>query len=82
VNDAEIYAELTEIFHEAFDDDGIVLQPEMTAADIAGWDSVKMVTIIIAVEEKFDIKMRSRDIDRMKCVGDFVELIKAAKAKV
>lgn len=79
MNDDAIYAELTEIFHEAFDDDSIVLKPEMSAKDVAGWDSVKMVAIIIAVETSFKIKFRSRDIDRMNNVGDLVAVIAKAK---
>jgi len=75
VTEAEIYAGLTEVFHDAFGDDSIVLKPDMTAEDVEGWDSVKMVAIIIAVEERFGVKMRSREIDQLKCVGDFVKLI-------
>lgn len=80
--DEEIYAGLTEIFRDAFADESLKLRPEMTAADIAGWDSVKMIGIILATEERFGIKMRSREIDRLNCVGDFVRLVKAKKGAV
>ena len=79
MNEVEIYAELTSVFHEAFDDDTITISPKTTAEDIKGWDSVKMVAIIIATESKFKIKMRSRDVDRLQNVGDLVEIIKAYK---
>ena len=35
----EIYKQLTEVFRDLFDDDTIVLTPETTAGDIAGWNS-------------------------------------------
>ena len=35
----EIYVRLTELFHELFSDDSIVLTPATTADDIDGWDS-------------------------------------------
>ncbi|HXQ53707.1 MAG TPA: acyl carrier protein [Stellaceae bacterium] len=78
--EAEIYTALTEIFHEVFDDDAIVLKPELTAKDVKGWDSYKMVNIIIAVEERFGIKTRTQEIDKLQRVGDFVKLIEAKTA--
>ncbi len=74
--DAEIYAGLTEIFHEVFGDDGIALTPQTTAADIASWDSVRMVTIILSVEQHFHVKLRSREVDQLKNVGDMAALVK------
>ena len=71
----EIHSSLTEIFREAFSDDTLELKPETTAKDVPGWDSVRMVTLILAVEQTFGIRLRSREIDQLKCVGDFVSLI-------
>jgi acyl carrier protein len=79
MTEAEIYEQLTQIFHDVFDDDTIVLRAETTASDVAGWDSMKMVLLIIAVEQHFAIKLRTRDMDALKCVGDFVGII-ASKA--
>lgn len=77
MTDQEIYAGLTEIFQDAFSDSQIALKPETTARDVPGWDSVKMVSLIIATEERFGIKMRSREIDKLESVGDFVSLIRS-----
>ena len=72
---AEIEAGLTEILRETFADPSLVLAPEMTAKDIEGWDSLKMVIIILAVEERFGIELRTREMDALRCVGDFASLI-------
>jgi acyl carrier protein len=80
VSEDEIYAGLTEIFRDAFSDTGILLRPHTTAQDISGWDSLKMVSLIISAEERFGIKMRSREIDQLGSVGDFVKLIQAKAA--
>ena len=74
--EAEIYDGLTEIFHEVFGDDGIVLTPQTTASDVTGWDSVRMVTIILSVEQHFHVKLRSREVDQLKNVGDMAALVK------
>ena len=75
--EAEIYAGLTEVFHEVFGDDDIALTPQTTAGDIADWDSVRMVTIILGVEQRFNVKLRSREVDGLKNVGDMATLVKA-----
>ena len=76
MSDATIYLKLTQIFHEVFGDDSIILKPEMTATDIKGWDSFKQVEILIAVQERFGVKLRSREIDGLACIGDLFEVIK------
>lgn len=81
MSEADVYAALTEIFRDCFDDDAIVLRAATSARDIAGWDSAKMVYLILAVEERFAIRMRSREIDALRCVGDWVRLILARLAK-
>ncbi len=52
----------------------------MTAKDVEGWDSLKMVIIIMAVEERFDIQMRTSEMDALRCVGDFISLIERKTA--
>jgi len=46
MKEAEVYAALAGIFGECFDDATIVLWPETSARDIAGWDSAKEASII------------------------------------
>lgn len=70
-----IYKELEEIFSDVFFRDGIKLRPEMSAKDVDGWDSVKQIEIILACEERFDLRFSSREIDGLRCVGDLSNLI-------
>lgn len=73
----DIDAGLTDIFRNAFGDDTLVLRQGMTSDDIPGWDSMKMVTIIIAVEQRFGVHLRSKEIDKLTCVGDLAALLQA-----
>jgi acyl carrier protein len=77
MGDPEILYELTEIFRECFDDEAIILAPTTTARDIEAWDSAKMVILILTVEDRFAITMRSTDIESLRCVGDWIATIKA-----
>jgi acyl carrier protein len=75
MNTKEILEQLTEIFHQIFDDESIVLTPETTAADIADWDSFNHINIIVAVEEHFGIKFQTAETEELKNVGHLIELI-------
>jgi acyl carrier protein len=79
-----ILERLTEIFHQIFDDDSIQLSLHTTANDIADWDSMNHISLIVAVETRFGIKFQSAETEELKNVGDFVALIakkSAAKGK-
>lgn len=79
----QIYAQLTAIFHDLFDDDSIALTPETTAADIEDWDSFNHINLIVAVEARFGVKFRTAELEGLHNVGHLVKLIEeklAAKA--
>jgi acyl carrier protein len=71
----EVYAALTEIFHDVFMRDDIILNPELTAKQVPGWDSFKQIEIIMASEEKWGIKFNTRELDSLRCVGDLAKLV-------
>ena len=71
----EIYADLTDIFHEIFDDQQIELRPDTTAADIADWDSFNHINIIVAAETRFGIKFQTSEVESLKNVGDMATTI-------
>ncbi len=74
---ADIYAGLTELFHDVFQRRDMVVTPELTAKDVPGWNSFKQIEIILAVEERFAITLGSRDVDNMENVGDLAAVIGA-----
>jgi acyl carrier protein len=80
MTEPEIYTALTEIFHDVFMRDDLVLTPTLTAKDVAGWDSFKQIEIVIATEEKFGIKLHTRELDRLQNVGDLVSVVLAKAA--
>jgi acyl carrier protein len=72
------YAALTEIFNDVFMKD-MQLTPELSAKDVPGWDSFKQIEIIISCEERFGIKLNTREIDSLKNVGDLAKVIESKK---
>lgn len=74
--EADVYGALTEIFRDVFMRDDLVLKPELTAKDVKGWDSFKQIEIIMAAEERFNMKFTTRELDGLRCVGDLAAVIK------
>ncbi len=77
MDDKEIYAKLTPVFQDMFDDEALVLRPEMTADDVEGWDSLSHIRLVLAVSKLFGMKFSAADVGKLKNVGEFVVLIKA-----
>ncbi|MDP9040308.1 MAG: acyl carrier protein [Acidobacteriota bacterium] len=71
----DLYAQLTTIFHDLFDDDTLVLTPDLTAADVPEWDSFNHINLIVAVESHFGIKFQTAELEQLHTVGHLVELI-------
>jgi acyl carrier protein len=70
-----IYEGLTDIFNDVFMEDDMKLTPELSAKDVEGWDSFKQIEIMVAVEERFAIKLNTREIDSLRTVGDLADII-------
>ena len=75
-----IYSQLTEIFHDTFDDDTIVLSPELTAADVPEWGSFNHINLIVAVEQRFKIKFQTAELEQLHTTGHLAELIQSKLA--
>jgi acyl carrier protein len=72
----QIYSKLATVFREVFDEDDLELEPETTADDVDGWDSLSHIRLVLAVSKAFGIKFSASEIGGLKNVGEFVELIR------
>ena len=77
--ESEILSRLTPIFREVFLDDSVTATLNLTADDVEYWDSLSHVDMIMLVEEEFGIRIPTREVTRMKNVGDLVRVIQTAK---
>ena len=72
----KILNEVTEVFDEVFADHGASITENTTAQDIQEWDSLTNIELLVAIEQKFEIKFKSSDIGHLRNVGDLCEVIK------
>lgn len=75
MQESPLYSQLTEIFRDVFDDDTIVVRPDMTAADVYGWDSVGHLNLLLAIEARLKIKFKTTEVESLHNVGELVGLI-------
>ena len=75
MNESETYDLLTRILREVFERNDIVATPTLTARDVVGWDSLKQVEIILAIESETGARFRSRDLDGLQNVGDLARIV-------
>ena len=68
---------ITPVFREVFDDDGLMITPEMTADDIDEWDSLSHIRLIVSHEIEFGVKFKITEISDLRNVGDFIDLLKS-----
>ena len=71
---------IIEIFQDILDVKKGTVSLKTASSDIDQWDSVATVNIIVALEEEFGIKFKLEDIQTVKTVQDFVELVQLAQA--
>jgi acyl carrier protein len=76
MDEPQIYARLTEIFSNVFDED-VPVSPSLSAKDVDGWDSLSHIRLILTVEKAFKIKFSTSEIGKLENVGELVALIKA-----
>lgn len=75
MNRNEIVEKLTLVFHDVFKDNTIVLNDDMTAADVENWDSLSHMLMITKVEEIFGIKFKLKELNKLKNVGDLCNTV-------
>ena len=71
----ELLAKLNEIFCEVFDDEDLKINLEMTANDVEGWDSLSHINLIVAIETRFDIRFKQREVLLFKNISDLFKCI-------
>jgi acyl carrier protein len=70
-----VLSRLTPLMQECFDDDDVVATPELTAADVAGWDSLAHVRFMLTVERAFGVKFSAAEMASFENVGQLAEAI-------
>ena len=72
---------LNQIFRDVFNDDNIEIFDAMTAADTDEWDSVTHITLVLAVEKEFGVRLNAAEVGKLDNVGAMIKLLARRSAK-
>ncbi len=75
MTEEEAYKRLNEVFRDVFDDEAIAITGKTTAEDIEDWDSLTHINLIVAIEKEFNIKFSMGETQKMKNIGEMVNII-------
>lgn len=75
-----VYEKLNHIFHEVFDDESLVVRPDLSAKEVEEWDSLSHIRLMLTVEKAFRIKFSASEVGKLKNVEDLVALIQSKLA--
>ena len=50
-------------------------QPTTLASEVPGWDSLKHLDVLAAVEREFSVRFKSLEVIRLKNIGDLQRLV-------
>jgi acyl carrier protein len=75
IDESQIYARLTQIFRDVFDDESIDVTSDLAARDVDGWDSIAHIRLMLTIEKAFKIKFSTLELGRLQDVGGLVKSI-------
>ena len=72
----ELKKRLNDVFREVFDDEAIEIFDQMTANNIEQWDSLKHITLVVAIENEFGFQFTASEIGNLENVSQLMRIIK------
>ena len=67
--------QLEAIFRSVFKDESFTLSDSITADTMHGWDSLKHVNLIMALESEFEVKFRLSEFEKLTSVATIRETL-------
>jgi acyl carrier protein len=68
---------LQSIFREVFDNDDLLIHPQLTAKDVMGWDSFNHINLILAIEEAYGLTFQTEEMSSAANVGNLVTILQS-----
>lgn len=80
MNTEEIRTDLADIVNEVTGIPATDVQLDKSFVDDLDVDSLSMVEVVVAAEEKFDVRIPDDEVKNLRTVGDAVNFIEKAQA--
>lgn len=70
-----IFTRVRAVIARVFGDDNVAIESSTTAADVDGWDSVRNIEVMVALENEFGIRFNTGEMATLANVGQLVTRI-------
>lgn len=80
MNRKEIIEKLTPIAQQIFADDALVLNDDLSAANVANWTSLSFMQFLTKIENQFGFKFKMMEILKLQSMGTIIDSIQTHTA--
>ncbi len=77
---AAYLSEIRSIVRAVLHDDAIEVLPDTRFEDLAGWDSMDLISVVVEVECCHDLTFEPAEIEVLATINDLSEMIEAKRA--
>jgi acyl carrier protein len=67
---------IQEVFRTVFEKSDLVLRDDMQAKDVEGWDSLNHITLIMTIEDEFNVKFTTKEVMGFQNVGEMLACLR------
>jgi acyl carrier protein len=71
----ELLALIRNILADVLDNESLELTEASTAEDVADWDSINQVKLLIGLENELHFRFSSQEVEGLKNVGGLIDLV-------
>jgi acyl carrier protein len=68
------------ILRDVFDEPGLVVSESTSPNDIKGWDSLGQISLILRLEEEFNVVFGTTELVHARSVGDLMTIVATKRA--
>jgi len=72
----EFDQKIHEVFREVFEDPTLTLRDDMVASEVEGWDSLTHITLIMTIEDAFNIQFTTKEVMGFQNVGEMLTCLR------
>lgn len=73
-------AEISVILRKVLRDLDLEVAPDTRFENLADWDSMDLISVVVEVECRFGLQFEVVDLDRLTTVGDLLRMVSAKQA--
>nr|BDT26861.1 acyl carrier protein [Bacteriovorax sp. HI3] len=71
----KILEKITPVVREVFENPAMVVTSDLNADNVADWDSVRHISLIVGIEDATGVAFTSDELANLHSIGDFVQLL-------